>query len=47
MTYKLHFLTLADEEAIYRLIVQRNRGYYTVARRYEFHVREARAISHE
>ena len=29
------------------IIRQRNREYYTVARRYEFYVRVARTISHE
>ena len=28
-------------------IIERYRGYYTVARRYEFNVRVARTISHE
>ena len=31
----------------YFLDETRNRGYYTVARRYEFYVRVARTISHE
>ena len=29
------------------VILGENRGYYTVARRYEFYVRVARTISHE
>ena len=38
-------LNLPSSEMVYRCLIYR--GYYTVARRYEFYLRVARTISHE